>query len=67
MTDLIKLNEKGIRAYKSTGGAPHRAKLDWQNRTGKVVKYSRDRSIAYVIWDGRRTSDLVSVKIIEPR
>jgi len=48
-----------------TGGAQYRAKLDWQNRTGKFIKYSRDRSIAYVIWEGIRTFDRVSVNLIE--
>jgi hypothetical protein len=63
---VIKLNEKGVRAYKSTGGAQHRAKPEWRNRTGKVIKYSRDRLLAYVIWDGNRTFDRVPVNLIEP-
>ena len=66
MTDLIKLNEKGVRAYKSTGGAVYRPKLDWSKRTGKVAKYSRDRSLAYVMWDGTRTFDRIPVHLIEP-
>ena len=66
MTDLIKLNEKGVRAYMSSGGAAYRHKLlDWRNRTGKVAKYSRDRSLAYVMWDGTRTFDRVPVHLIE--
>jgi hypothetical protein len=66
MTDQIKLNDKGVRAYRSTGGAQYRAKPEWRGRTGKVVKYSRDRSVAYVIWDGNRTFDRVPVNLLEP-
>ena len=67
MTDLIKLNEKGVRAYSSpTGGAPYRTKGDWSNRIGKVMKYSRDRSFAYVIWNGNRSFDRVSVYLLKP-
>ena len=40
--------------------------MDWQSRTGRIVKYSRDRSHAYVIWNGNHTSDRVSVDLIEP-
>ena len=64
MTYLIKLNEKGVRAYKPT--ARYRVKLEWRDRTGKLVKYNRDRSLAYVIWDGTRTFDRVPVHLIEP-
>ena len=67
MTYLIKLNEKGVRAYMSSGGAVYRPKLlEWSKRTGKVAKYSRDRSLAYVMWDGTRTFDRVPVNLIEP-
>ena len=66
MTDLIQLNEKGIRAYTSRGGSTHGPSLNWQQRVGKVVKYNRSRSLAYVIWDGTRSFDRVSVKLIEP-
>ena len=30
-----------------------------------IVKYNRNRSLAYVIWDGTRTFDRVSVELIE--
>jgi hypothetical protein len=67
MTDLIKLNEKGVRAYKASGGAICRPKQrEWRNRIGKVAKYSRDRSLAYVIWDGTRSFDRVPIYLIEP-
>ena len=66
MTDRIKLNEKGVRAYMSSGGAAYRHKLlEWSKRTGKVAKYSRDRSLAYVMWDGTRTFDRVPVNLLE--
>jgi hypothetical protein len=65
MTDLIKLTQKGARAYNSTGGALYRAKMDWGKRTGKIVKYNRGRSLAYVVWDGNRTFDRVPVNLLE--
>jgi hypothetical protein len=63
---LIKLNERGVRAYMASAGAASRPRADWQSRTGRIVKYSRDRSHAYVIWDGRHSPERVSVDIIEP-
>ena len=65
---LIRLNERGVRAYMASGGAAYRGRthVDWQSRTGRVAKYSRDRSLAYVVWDGNRTFDRVSVRLIEP-
>ena len=61
---LVKLNDKGVRVYSSS--TRYRNPLDWQSRTGRVAKYSRDRSLAYVVWDGNRTFDRVSVRLIEP-
>jgi hypothetical protein len=63
---LIKLNDRGVRAYLATGGAPNRRRPDWQNRTGRIANYSRDRSHAYVVWSGNHTRDRVSVALIEP-
>lgn len=48
------------------GGACYRARADWQSRTGTVAKYSRDKSLAYVVWEGTRYFDRVSVDLIEP-
>jgi hypothetical protein len=66
MADLIQLNEKGICAYTSRGGSTHASSMCWAGRLGRVVKYNRDRSLAYVIWDGNRSFDRVSVELIEP-
>ena len=65
---LIRLNERGVRAYMASGGAAYRGRtnVDWQSRTGRIASYSRNRSRAYVIWDGRHSADLVSVTLIEP-
>lgn len=63
---MIRLNEKGLRVYNATGGATQRPRLDWQNRIGRIAKYSRDRSIAYIVWDGTRSFDRVPVDLIEP-
>jgi hypothetical protein len=63
---LIKLNDRGVRAYMASGGARHRTRLDWQSRIGKIAMYSRDRSHAYVVWNGNHSFDRVSVELIEP-
>ena len=65
-TMLIKLNERGVRAYTASGGAVFRRHADWQSRTGRIAKYSRDRLHAYVIWKGNRSWDRVLVDLIEP-
>jgi hypothetical protein len=61
---LIKLNDKGVRVYSSS--ILYRSPLDWQSRRGRVAKYSRDGSVAYVLWNGRRSFDRISVDLIEP-
>ena len=66
MTDLIKLTQKGVRSYNSTSNTMGRPKLDWGKRTGKIVKYNRDRSLAYVIWSGNHSCDRVPVNLLEP-
>jgi hypothetical protein len=63
---LIKLNHKGVRAYMASGRTHYRTPLDWKSRIGSIVKYSRNRSIAYVVWNGRSSYDPVSVDLIEP-
>ena len=63
---LVKLNERGVRAYMASGGAKYRRRADWKGRIGRIASYSRDRSHAYVIWNGRRSPDAVSVDLIEP-
>jgi len=63
---LVKLNDRGVRVYMASGGAAHRPRPDWQNRTGRIARYSRDRSHAYVVWNGTRSPDRVSVVLIEP-
>ena len=62
---LIKLNDKGVRVYTSSRYRRLNP-LDWQSRTGRIVKYSRNGWIAYVVWSGRRSFDRVSVELIEP-
>ena len=66
---LIKLNDKGVRVYMSYRYRyryRYRTQLDWPSRTGRVMKYSRNRSIAYVVWNGNRSFDRVLVGLIEP-
>jgi hypothetical protein len=66
MTDLVRLNEKGVRAYTSRAGSKHGSRMNWPERVGKIIKYNRGRSLAYVLWDGTRTFDRVPVDLIEP-
>jgi hypothetical protein len=63
---LIKLNDKGVRAYMAHRRTQCRGALDWQSRIGRVTKYSRNGSIAYVVWNGRNSPECVSVDVIEP-
>jgi hypothetical protein len=63
---MIRLNEKGVRAFTSSAGSTHPSRADWQNRTGRIVRYNRTRTVAFVIWDGRRSPDQVPVNLIEP-
>ena len=62
---LVKLNDKGVRVYMSSRYRRLNP-LDWQSRIGRVAKYSRNRSIAYVVWNGRSSSECVSVDLIQP-
>ena len=62
---VIKLNDKGVRAYMASGGSKYRPRLDWQSRIGTVSKYSRDRAFAYVVWNGNQTFDRVPINLIE--
>ena len=66
MTNLIRLNDKGIRVYTSRAGSTHGPSVRWAGRLGKLVKHNRDRSLAYVIWDGNRSPERISVELIEP-
>src|SRR6516225_7839710 len=63
---LIKLNDKGIRVFMASCRTHYRTAPDWRSRTGRIVRYSRNGSIAYVVWNGRCSPDRVLVGLIEP-
>ena len=63
---IVKLNDRGVRVYMASGGAQYRPHADWQSRTGRIASYSRDRSYAYVVWNGTHSPDRVAVVLIEP-
>jgi hypothetical protein len=63
---LIKLNDRGVRVYMASGGAAYRPRPDWERRIGRLARYSRDRSHAYIVWNGTHSFDRVSVALIEP-
>jgi len=48
------------------GASKRAANVCWAGRLGRLVKYNKNRSIAYVIWDGNRSFERVSVELIEP-
>ena len=59
MGDRVRLTERGLHL------ATRRwAKLDWPNRRGRIVHLTR-RSEAYVLWDGRKSIDVVPFVILE--
>ena len=66
MTDLIRPNEKGIRVSSSRAGSTHGPTVRWAERLGRLIKFNRNRSLAYVILAGNRSPDRVSVELIEP-
>jgi len=66
VTDLIRLNEKGLRAYTARGGSKHRRSGSWEGRIGRILNYSKDRSLACVVWHGNRSPDRVPVTLLEP-
>jgi len=63
---LIKLNDKGVRVFMASCRTHYRTAPDWRSRTGRIVRYSRNGSIAYVVWNGRCSPDRVLVGLIEP-
>jgi len=65
MSNLVRLNDKGIRVYTCRAGSTHAPSVCWPGRIGRLVKHNRDRSLAYVIWDGNRSPERVSVELIE--
>jgi len=66
MSNLIRLNEKGVRGYTAAGGSRRGSRTRWAGRVGELIKYNKNRSIAYVIWEGNRSYERVSVELIEP-
>ena len=66
MSNLIRLNEKGVRGYTAAGGSRRGSSTRWAGRVGELIKYNKNRSIAYVIWEGNRSYERVSVELIEP-
>ena len=60
----VRLTERGVRAYLSGSGVGARHRKDWANRTGVLVKFNRDKRIAYVVWSGNRSMDQVVSHIL---
>ena len=60
MGDRVRLTERGLRLATRSRWA----KLDWPNRRGRIVHLTR-RSEAYVLWDGRKSIDVVPFAILE--
>ena len=56
--DRVKLTERGVRL----GG--RQAKIYWPNRRG-TVRHITKHSEAHVLWDGRKSADVLPVVILE--
>jgi hypothetical protein len=68
---LIRLNARGISYVVKCGGkhpgGNHAQAIDWKNRTGKLVRVTRDQRLAYIVWDGNKgISDPLPINFIEP-
>ena len=60
MGDRVRLTELGLRLATRSRWT----KLDWPNRLGRIVHLTR-RSEAYVLWDGRKSIEVVPIAILE--
>jgi hypothetical protein len=58
--DSVRLTERGLRLATRSRWA----KLDWPNRRGRIVHLTR-RCEAYVLWDGRKSIEVVPIAILE--
>ena len=56
--DRVKLTERGVRLGK------RQAKIDWPNRRGTVLHITK-HSEAHVQWDGRKSTEVLAVVILE--
>ena len=61
MGDRVRLTELGLRLATRSRWT----KLDWPNRGGRIVHLTR-RSEAYVLWDGRKSIEVVPIAILRP-
>ena len=59
MGDRVRLTELGLRLATRSRWT----KLDWPNRLGRIVHLTR-RSEAYVLWDGRKSIEVVPFAIL---
>ena len=56
--DRVKLTERGVRLWRRQAG------IDWPNRRGTVLHITK-HSEAHVQWDGRKSTEVLSVVILE--
>jgi hypothetical protein len=56
--ERVKLTERGVRLVR------RQAKIDWPNRRG-TVRHITKHSEAHVLWDGRKSTDVLPVVILE--
>ena len=56
--DRVKLTERGVRLWRRQAG------IDWPNRRG-TVRHITKHSEAHVQWDGRKSTEVLAVVILE--
>jgi hypothetical protein len=52
----VRLNAKGRRFYESTKRSLRTRVIDWKHRSGIVVRITRDRKRASVLWENNTTA-----------
>ena len=61
MGDRVRLTQKALRGYSR---ASNRYGVEWKERCGTVCS-STKREQAYVLWDGRRSTEVVPYSFLE--
>lgn len=61
----VRLTERGVKIHTAISGA-HCGRVNWKDRSGRIIRICQDRKRAYVVWDGNRAaSDAIPMTILE--
>ena len=61
--DRVKLTARVAAAFKKN---KRPSKFDWTDRRGVVERISVNKANASVLWDGRKSTDYVPIRSVEP-